>query len=333
MFQIKNLFSIAVIVFGLTVCFSMDAQAQAIPPGSYQQSCTDIKIVNQTTLQADCLTKEEGAPETTTQKILGGGKPFTSSHPTTIPDYFVCNGDISNDDGKLTCQQDMNSPQMNAARKAIDFGVTHILGLKVSNEESFLGAKLPSDKEYFMWIRQMFKSGMDATFYKGWTPVVVQTFFNHYLAAPERGGLRASVINNAFKEVYGSESLPDRQAFWDAKIKSGDSNYSSIVVAETKIQNSNPVSRKLMILKTYKDAMGRAPTAAETTYWFTQTGSYKQTIEAHRSWLYSPQGASELTETVKRALTGKYGKKSVSDIDVKNALSKYAKDKKIYDEM
>lgn len=79
--------------------------------------------------------------------------------------------------------------------------------------------------------------------------------------------------------------------------------------------------------------MGRPPTAAEQGHWTPRTENYSQMIEAHRNWLYSPQGAKDLSETVKRALTDKYAKKSVNDADVKNAMIQYANGKKIYDEM
>ena len=60
------------------------AQAQSVPPGSYQQSCTGINA-DWRTLSANCRTRN-------------GGWNYTE-----LQDYRRCNGDITNDNGNLRC--------------------------------------------------------------------------------------------------------------------------------------------------------------------------------------------------------------------------------------
>lgn len=94
MSQIKIVFSIAVFIFGLTVCFNMNARAQAIPSGSYKQTCTAVSIVNAVNLKAQSLTKSEGADPSWFDKLTGAGKEFSAGHPpSTLENYFLCVGD------------------------------------------------------------------------------------------------------------------------------------------------------------------------------------------------------------------------------------------------
>lgn len=62
--------------------------AQSIPPGSYQQTCTDINVVNGSTLAARC------------QDTSGN---WQSTRLTNIQD---CTGEIVNDNGSLRCGKD-----------------------------------------------------------------------------------------------------------------------------------------------------------------------------------------------------------------------------------
>lgn len=63
----------------------MPSAAQVIPPGSYQQTCTDVSVVNGSTLTARC------------QDFSGA---WRSSRLTNFQD---CNGEIINDNGLLRC--------------------------------------------------------------------------------------------------------------------------------------------------------------------------------------------------------------------------------------
>jgi hypothetical protein len=69
----------AILVLGLTA-----ASAQAIPPGSYQKTCTGISVSG-TTLKATC-------------KTFSG-----QSMQTDLPYYASCVGDLGNINGTLAC--------------------------------------------------------------------------------------------------------------------------------------------------------------------------------------------------------------------------------------
>jgi CVNH domain len=64
--------------------FLQPAHAQAVPPGSYRASCTDIRVEDRT-LTAVC-------------RIADG-----TEQRTTLTDVNRCVGDIGNDNGALTC--------------------------------------------------------------------------------------------------------------------------------------------------------------------------------------------------------------------------------------
>jgi hypothetical protein len=68
----------------------MPGIAQSIPPGSYQQTCTDINVVNGSTLAARC------------QDTSGN---WRSTRLTNIQD---CSGEIVNDNGSLRCGKNGN---------------------------------------------------------------------------------------------------------------------------------------------------------------------------------------------------------------------------------
>jgi hypothetical protein len=283
------------------------AAAPAIPPGSYRQSCRNIKVdATKLSLIADCDPKDKG-------KFWEGTQP--------LDNYFYCVGDIWNDDGYLRCNKPVNSPKMVAARKAIAAGIESAFGRKAEASET-VG-----------WIRKMFSSGMDQTFEKGWTPLQARIFFNQYVARPENGELRTKIIKQAFHTVYGMETPAERQAFWDAKLKDGGDAYTRVVADELSRMNASSIARKMTVLRVYKDTMGRPPTADESAYWTARTEHYQGMVDAARNWLYSPQGAKDLTETVRRALQDKYAQPSVSEQAVKDAMEKYAKTRKIFDEM
>lgn len=78
----------AIVLFGFIVGCEAVAAAQVLPNGSYQQSCTGCTYdPNSGTLQCSCTT--------------GGGW----QNASTL-DVGGCSGDISNDDGQLSCDEE-----------------------------------------------------------------------------------------------------------------------------------------------------------------------------------------------------------------------------------
>ncbi len=62
------------------------------PPGSYRQTCSDIKMEG-STLKANCRGKGKTTGEKVLETVSPGGAPFETS---TLPlkDFFECDGDI-----------------------------------------------------------------------------------------------------------------------------------------------------------------------------------------------------------------------------------------------
>ena len=69
------------------------AAAQGVPPGSYQSSCEDVSVSGDT-LRARCETADGD---------------WSNSR---LDDLSACDGDISNDDGRLTCARRDDGPGM-----------------------------------------------------------------------------------------------------------------------------------------------------------------------------------------------------------------------------
>ncbi len=87
-----------------------------------------------------------------------------------------------------------------------------------------------------------------------------------------------------------------------------------------------------MIIAAYQKTMGREPTDGDSAYWMPKTEIFTQIVDAARAYLYSPDGAGDLAETVKRALRNNMGREPTS-AQIKSAIVKYTPKKTIFDEM
>ena len=83
------------------MCAPLDV-AQAAPPGSYTQSCSDA-VVAADSLKATCRNN-------------GGGQ-----GSTVLPNVSLCRGDISNDDGVLVCDRGAAPPSGSYQRSCSHF--------------------------------------------------------------------------------------------------------------------------------------------------------------------------------------------------------------------
>jgi len=108
--------------------------------------------------------------------------------------------------------------------------------------------------------------------------------------------------------------------------------YTDVVIAETAKLNSKPFVRRVMINAAYKKTMGRPPTVGDYAYWEPRTEYFTQIVDAARAYLYSPNGANDLAETVKRALSSNMSGEPTS-AQIKSAIVKYTPNKTIFDEM
>lgn len=303
MLKIKNTLSFAALLCGIIVCFAhSNAAAQFVPPGSYQKSCSDIKTVG-AMLSAGCSAKDKGK--------------FTGT--ATLNDYFECDGDIWNDDGKLKCNRNANSALMQKAKKAIDVSFKYVTGAKIDN-----------DLSYKFYVGLMFEDGLAAKFYSGNYGMLdsgLIDFFRNWLSNP-KNTLKPQIIETAFKDVYSYGASPKDFAFYNAQ-KIG---YQDIVNAERKKLVADKIIHRLMILAAYKKTFGRAPNVAEYNYWTAKNEIYKELVEVNRAFLYAPNGAKDLTETVKRALADR-GNDKPTIAQINQALAAYAQKKAIYSEM
>lgn len=157
-------------------------------------------------------------------------------------------------------------------------------------------------------------------------------FLKMELAQPGFAGFRAHTIENAFMEVYGRKSTPIEQAQWDTQFKNRTAWYATMVNAEIKRLAADPVQRQEMIDRVYRTSMGRAAAPGERSYWLPRSEHYRLIVEASRKWLYSPNGAKDLVETVTRALTAKMGRPPTDD-QIKSAMAQFTNQRAIYSDM
>ena len=308
MLNIKNTISFAALVCGLLIVFAAPKQASAqfIPDGSYKKSCQNFSSKG-SVLFATCNPKG----------------PNDFKFDTELADYFECEGDIRNADGALKCNRNPNSALMQKAKSALDAGYKNVVGVGIS-----------SYPNYQKYLRLIFQDGMAQKFYDGnlggMANLGLLDFFQTWLSKPENANVKSGVIKRAFYEVYNYGPSPKDVAFYTSTPKTG---FQTIVLAEQKKLNADKVIRRLMISEAYKYTMGRNPTAAEFDYWMPKQEYFTQLVEASRAFLYSPNGAKDLAETVKRALN-KNGNNPKPDIDqINKAITKYSQNKYIYDQM
>jgi hypothetical protein len=310
MLKIKNTLSFAALVCGLLICFNAPVAAQNfVPPGSYKLSCGSIKNV--------------GADLTDLEAYCSGGKEFPPV--ANLRDYFECEGDIANNHSQLECNRNPNSPLMLKTRATFDAQYKAVTGLKIATHMEY--------KEYKYFLRMMFRNGMAPQFYEGTYGVsdlnLIRAFIQYWLDKPENISRKAEVVEQAFKDVYNFYGgNPKDLAFYNAQ----NIGYTDIVKAETAKLNSKPWVRHVMISAAYKKTMGRMPTAGDRAYWETRTEYFTQIVDAARAYLYSPNGANDLAETVKRALSSNMPGEPTS-AQIKSAIVKYTQNKAIFDEM
>lgn len=306
----KSKIALIALICGLVFCFAVvpqksAAQGNFIPPGSYQKTCSSASTKG-ALLNAVCATKGNWS----------GQKQFPMSN---LHNYFLCDGDIWNDDGNLKCKINVGSPLMKSAASALDVAFDSVTGSKISNKTQTV-----------TFVRQMFEAGLGEKFYNGLFGMGAQSFLENWLSKPENAPLKAKVIEQAFKDVYSTGVSPKDLIYWKAQ-KVG---YGKIAFEESKKLNQpeNKVLRRLMILAAYKKTMGRPPVAAEYDYWTARPHIFKQLVEASREYLYTTKGGTDLIATIKRALADKLHREPTT-AEINDAIIGYSKNKNIYDEM
>lgn len=282
------------------------AKAQkGIPPGSYQQSCQKIEQMMGANLMAQCRRKNGSWNESLMLKA-----------------YWECKGDITNQDGNLSCVRDANQPRVQNLKK-----------VTLDSYYEVFGENLDEAKLYYQ-MNDVFKCEYCSQLYftDKLTQLQTTNYFRDQLMRDDFGAIRQGTANLAIKTVYGRNGYPTEYNGYAADMKIKTAYFASIVEKETKKMNADKVARGLMILQAYKDAMGRPPTKEEREYWLSKTENYSELIKASRQWLYSTNGAKDLQDTVKKFYYDKNGKQP-DEQNVKSLIAKFAQGKRIYIEM
>ncbi len=285
----------------LAAASSIKVSAQTLPPGSYQQSCQKITYLANN-LIANCRQKNG------------------SYQDSTLNHYYLCKGDISNQNGNLTCAKDENQTRVQKFINATKDARNRVFG----------------DSDYgstFGWMDAMMtKNYYQKLFYdETVNGGLLVSFFRDVLFDPKNAALRTIVADRALIDVYGISNKQQR-AYYEKEIVDHGAVYITIVSDEQKKLNSSPVVRVPTITAAYQKAFGRPPTTNDFNYWKARTETFKEMVEASRIWLYSSNGVVDLMVTVRRALEAKSGNSPTPE-QVSVAVKKYWDTKAIFAEM
>jgi hypothetical protein len=308
-FSRKIVFSLLATVFLPAACavlfVGQEARAQGkLPPGSYQQTCNFEKVQG-SSLSADCHSKNGQSMKTKLQR------------------YYLCNGDISNDNGNLTCNK-TGSGFFNYAKIAFEQAAP-----------TFIGRAPKSNNEILSWLDFMHsdpKGFMQDLYIGNMKEKEAVYVLKNYLARDQSAELRKETIDRAFYHATGALSNPADFAAWDAKVKAQKDWYGRILSAETQKMNKNKTARELMIKSAYVVSLGREATKTDMDSWMPRAETYRQIVEANRNWLYSSSGAKDLAGAVASVLQSKTNKKPNED-EVKNAIGQFRPKRLIFMEM
>jgi hypothetical protein len=158
-------------------------------------------------------------------------------------------------------------------------------------------------------------------------------YWKYYEASPLTGdGNRQKIITNAFNEVFGAMPLITQSKIYIEQIKQKKAWYTTIVLDEQKNLNSNSELRKQTVNRVYSFAMGRSAKAEELDYWMRRKDDFRQMFTAARVYLYTPAGAADLRDVVRRALNF-VNKMPPSEEQINTAIEKYKAGKKVHREM
>lgn len=289
---------------GVCLLFASAATAQYLPPGSYKNKCTQAKV-EKTVLKGECYWE-------------------ASKIQSNLFDFYLCDGDIGVEKGKLVCNKNQNSALMKKAKFAVRSAYSDATGSLLT------GSELP-------WIREFFDMHSYATvdfFIKkdGLRPSDLSGVFKKYLCQPNEGNLRLETINRAFDTTYGKAPTPTDVAHWNPVACTAAPFFNTIVNAETEKMNANKITRRFMITAAYKRSFGRPALSSELDKWTPLKENFASIVSANRGYMYSSQGAKELAATVERALFNKKGEKP-TPAEISAAIIQYSGKKAIFSEM
>jgi hypothetical protein len=289
------------------------ALAQGVPGGSYQQSCKKYDLAFGHMLFGVCQEKS--------------GKEVSAR----LRFSFLCSGDISNNNGKLTCTKSSQSPQFKAAVSAFTSASVAVLGRlpkSVGIEETDNSAS-----EMLSWLSLMHSMNMGQQYQEG-------TRFSDAVAVlkqllTNQPPIRGEVVKQAYLDVYGSNPEPAQYDYWCKQLGTKTDWYATLVAKLNAELNANkgPFSRKTIIHTVYVLVFGREASESDLKYWLPRTENYSQMLLANRNWLYSDNGKGDLYAAVKLAFLVKMKKNNPSDTEIWDTAKLFTPKKLIYIEM
>jgi hypothetical protein len=221
-----------------------------------------------------------------------------------------------------------DTPQCQAAKTAFDAAVVIVTGNPYFR---FAAEKYEFSSSPYIWVNDLANNPKySAKFNEGLKFSDAVSYLKERLTTNAADRLFA--INNAFMEVYGRTSNTNEQAGWDAQVKTQKAWYAVIVTSEISKLNGNPLTRSAIINDVYQRTMGRTATPEELKYWTPRSAHFRLIVQANRNFLYSSNGAKDLTQTVRTAFSAKY-KREPLPLELKTALTKAAENKLIFEEM
>lgn len=144
---------------------------------------------------------------------------------------------------------------------------------------------------------------------------------------------RKEVTDRVFEEVYGREANIVETTLYSALMIDQKAWFTKMIVDERGKLKNDSTERKAMINRAYQKAMGRTASEEDLKYWMPRYDHFAQIVAAAREYLYSPNGAKDLRETVTRAYQSKYKNSLPETSQIVKLTADFSKLKLIYVEM
>jgi hypothetical protein len=155
------------------------------------------------------------------------------------------------------------------------------------------------------------------------------------LLAPSRAVDRAAAIDAGYHNAFGRVASAEEQAYWEAKMMAEKLWYAPVAAAQLAWLNrpdNRATERAATVARVYRASMGREPTPQESGYWLARSEHYMGMLGAARTWLYSPEGATDLVATVRRAAAVRLGR-AATDGEVKVLMGAATASRAVYEDM
>lgn len=191
-----------------------------------------------------------------------------------------------------------------------------------------------SDDETIMsWLREINQNPVwKAKYNEGFSAADGMNFLKERFKTIGDGWLEV-FVGTITDQIYGRTATKEEKDFYVSRLKDQKETYASIFLAEKNKLNKNSTERAAMIERAYQNAMGRTASENDRKYWQPRSEIYKELVAASRDWLYSPNGANDLKETVTRAYQAKYKNSPVVETRIAKLTADFSKSKMIYAEM